>query len=229
MERKYLTIVEKSNKENLLTVPEDSFFDNEDLNTTCATIEAEEESKVPDVVNNLEQLPEVSATVIDMVNNGPNNDVYKAIYEDGILELNAEEIEMRKRLFECSLELWQSCKARKQREKEEAEKEPFRAKVLQEDYETSRMIKAVQRRTNEKKELISKTIEECKALIARYYKAIEDFDNHMLNIRDDEIRRMVLEGTKEEQAQCNSLVEGVVGKPKSKLHQLYVMKAKQKL
>lgn len=157
-----------------------------------------------------------------MVNNGPESHVYKSMWEIG----NAEEIEMRKRLFECSFELYWTCKAKQQREKEEAEKAPYRDRVLQEDYEVTRMVLAQLKKTEEKNALITKSIEECRALIASYYKAIEDFDNYMLNIRDSEIRRMVLEGTKEEQAQCNSVCDGVEGKPKSKLHQLYLMNAK---
>ena len=187
MESKYQTQIEKSDK---LSSSDENLFDNEELNTTCNT----EQSEVPEIVTNLKELPEVSAAVSEMVNNGPQSEVFKSIFEPG----SAEEMEMRKKLFECSYELYWTCKARRQREKEEEEKAPFKDKVLQEDYETTRMVKAVLKQSREKDVLITKSIEECKALIARYYKAIDDFDNHMLTIRDREIRRMVLEGTKEE-------------------------------
>lgn len=42
-------------------------------------------------------------------------------------------------------------------------------------------------------------------MIASYYKAIADFDAYLLSKRDEEIRRIIFEGTKEEKAQCNNL------------------------
>ena len=57
-------------------------------------------------------------------------------------------------------------------------------------------------------------------MIATYYKAIENFDQHMIAIRNSEIRRIIFEGTEEEKAQCNDLFSNSAGngKPKSKLH-----------
>jgi len=100
--------------------------------------------------------------------------------------------------------------------------------VLQEDYDISLVATAAIRRAKTANVQITKTIEECKALIASYYKAIEDFNNHMLKIRDGEIRRLVMEGTKEEKEQNNSLFVGVQGKPKSRMHQLILLQAKSK-
>ena len=89
----------------------------------------------------------------------------------------------------------------------------LRDRVMQEDYETSRTAAAAIKKAKEADVLITKTIEESRALIARYYKAIENFDNHMLKIRDREVRRIAKENNSQ---------------PKSKLHQLYLQQAKAK-
>ena len=62
---------------------------------------------------------------------------------------------------------------------------------MQEDYESTRTAMAILKDSKRKDVLLSKSIEECKALIARYYQAIEDFDNHMRSIMNSEIRRMI--------------------------------------
>ena len=71
------------------------------------------------------------------------------------------------------------------------------------------MIAATQKKAKEADIAITKTIEDCKALIAQYYKAIENFDNHMLGVRNREIRRIALEGTEEEKEQASSIFDNV--------------------
>lgn len=88
--------------------------------------------------------------------------------------------------------------------------------------------KQVSRKAKEADILITKTIRETKALIARYYKAIADFDRNMKNIRDKEVLRIILNGTDEEKAHCKQYFVGVKGKAKSQLHQVYIANAKKK-
>ena len=149
---------------------------------------------------------------------GPHSENFKLIYGTK----NPEEAAEKKRLFQCALHyyfLQHGTNDKKQVAKDEEEHTVLRDRVMQEDYETSRTAAAAIKKAKEADVLITKTIKECKALIARYYGAIEKFDNHMLSIRDREIRR---------EKAANSLFPGVEGKPKSKLHQLYLQQAKSK-
>lgn len=128
-------------------------------------------------------------------------------------------------MYEMALQL---AYEKKQAEKAEIEHIKYRAKVMNEDYEVTRNVNAVLKRAREADKAITKTIQESKALIAKYYKWIGDFDDHMISIRNREVRRIIMEGTEEEKAQTNSLFPGQKGEPKSKLHQCYLLKAKAK-
>lgn len=193
-----------------------SINDNELDSTSCDTV------RVPSTIINLKQLPDVSDVIAEMVNHGPHKESFKRIYGVG----NDAEVSHNKKAFECALNFYHRSKTVKEQE----DKELFSKKIIKEHVETSNIAEEASMKAQEAIVLCQKTIEETRAMIASYYQAIADFDSHMLLIRGREIRRIILEGTDEEKAQAkvNNYFENVEGKPKSKLHQIYIMNAKLK-
>ncbi len=86
-------------------------------------------------------MPDISDVIAEMVNHGPHKEHFKRIYGTG----KNSEIGLRKRAFECALDLYH----REQAEKEQAEKELFFKKVLKEDEETSKIAQEASKKAQE--------------------------------------------------------------------------------
>ena len=88
-----------------------------------------------DITVDFEKLPKASTVISEIVANGDHKHVFKQIYG----KCDATEVDERKKIFEITLFMYEKRKAKEA----EAQNEPFRAKVLKDDYETERMAKAV--------------------------------------------------------------------------------------
>ena len=138
-----------------------------DLSTALCSSD-DNETEMPEIVVDMEKLPDVSTVIQEIVENGNNKHIFKQIYGKG----DVSEEDQRKKLFMIAYDLYE----KKQQAKADKERTAYADKVKQEDYETSRMAAATLKKSRKANDVINKSIEEAKALIAKYYKAIDDFN-----------------------------------------------------
>lgn len=126
--------MQTTNKQNekFLALPDDSLFDDENCSTQASFRSNEETIKtdLADISLDEDKLNRVTTEVMTEIgNNQKVQHVYKELFGNGDISVE----DQHKKIFECALDLYEK-KLAAQKDEEKAE---FRARVMNEDWETS--------------------------------------------------------------------------------------------